>query len=320
MSSVSTFLAVVIPVKQRLSFLDLPPEIRYMIYNDVLPDVIRVQPHNDSGLAILRTSRQIYEEAFNILKKRTSLDLKVEDRQAHLLAHRWINLLVGRGVSGIRHLGIEVWIEVDREPNTVMFERQFFSMSLGSAPSGFAIKSMMPGCEGFKEYKYEEAGQIDDPQQKTSSALSYQDDCLATRPTFHEEFVKVMFKLFGKEETSDGIMHKSGLRMIVDTIIDYSEYSYLRRPRKAWNVGEVRLIDVRYSIPRSQFQKMNGTGSISRHALQDLNSKLTIRRWKESSRFWDEVDHLAESQLLHHILPHVLKSLDREIAEKDELE
>ncbi|KAL8697707.1 MAG: hypothetical protein Q9201_006980 [Fulgogasparrea decipioides] len=309
MSSVSTFLAVVIPVKQRLSFLDLPPEIRYMIYNDVLPDVIRVQPHNDSGLAILRTSRQIYEEAFNILKKRTSLDLKVEDRQAHLLAHRWINLLVGRGVSGIRHLGIEVWIEVDREPNTVMFERQFFSMSLGSAPSGFAIKSMMPGCEGFKEYKYEEAGQIDDPQQKTSSALSYQDDCLATRPTFHEEFVKVMFKLFGKEETSDGIMHKSGLRMIVDTIIDYSEYSYLRRPRKAWNVGE----HPEEPVPEDEWDR-------SRHALQDLNSKLTIRRWKESSRFWDEVDHLAESQLLHHILPHVLKSLDREIAEKDELE
>ncbi|KAL8727981.1 MAG: hypothetical protein Q9181_005509 [Wetmoreana brouardii] len=236
MSSVSTFLAVVIPVNPRLSFLDLPPEIRCMIYDDVLPDVIRVQPQNDSGFAILRTSRQIYKEAFNVLKKRTSLFLKVQDRQTRRLAHRWIAQLNSRSASTIRNIEIDTWIDISTRPRMVVLHRWLFSISLG-APSGHIIKHRLLDNGDLKPQTFMWAEHANDTGGTYSTPFHPE--------LFFENFSRVTYKLFGAEERSDGVMHKSGLKMIVDAILDYGEHSYLWRHDEHWSFRELRVASVR---------------------------------------------------------------------------
>lgn len=61
--------------EMQLDFLGLPVEIRTIIYDLYLPLSIRLREKNNSEPAILRTSKQIHQEALWVLRQRHFISL-----------------------------------------------------------------------------------------------------------------------------------------------------------------------------------------------------------------------------------------------------
>ncbi|KAL8667678.1 MAG: hypothetical protein Q9202_000533 [Teloschistes flavicans] len=239
MSSTSVFMAVVIPIRKRISFLDLPAEVRVMIYDYVLPVVIKVQKQPQSDLAISRVSRMIHREALGILNKRVFLSVKIEDRKTHTLALRWIDRLGGRkALTNIRDIRIDTWIEIHRHHDEVTFQRHIFHV-YGEAALGLLVKFTVPPNSEAVTYRYEASG----PNSKMHPAWS---PCLASRPDWHTALRRTLYRGFRDTLLYSGLItvNKSGLKLILDVIIAYSEYYHLWRPLKAWNVESVAVQEV----------------------------------------------------------------------------
>ncbi|KAL9583112.1 MAG: hypothetical protein Q9203_005215 [Teloschistes exilis] len=249
MPPTSSFVAVVIPVRKQKSFLDLPPEVRLMIYDYTLPDVIRVQKQPHFDLAVLRASRVIYREAREILKKRVFLSVKIEDRRTHTLALRWIDWLGRRGGStNIRSLRIDTWIESCRTTNKVTFQRCIFRVS-SEAPLGLLVKFTVPPRTPYVTYRYDALRCKSTLVDPAYDGLDFGLPCLGSRPSWSDNLRMILHRPFRNMPlySADITIDKSGLKMIVDEIIAYSEYYSLWRPLKGFNVEEVAVKEVRHS-------------------------------------------------------------------------
>ncbi|KAI4200835.1 MAG: hypothetical protein LQ350_003637 [Teloschistes chrysophthalmus] len=249
MPPTSSFVAVVIPVRKQKSFLDLPPEVRIMIYDYALPDVIRVQKQPLFDLAILRASRTIYREAREILKKRDFLSVKIEDRRTHTLALRWIDWLGRRRAStNIRSITIDTCIEVHRTEDEVSFRRCIFRVCT-EASMGLLVKFTIPPRSETVTYRYKASAYDSTPMRPV---FNVEIPCLASRPPWTNALRKLLYRSFTNMPLYSTVVtiDKSGLKMILDGIIAYSEYYHLWRPLKCWNVEGLAVQEIRHSKGR----------------------------------------------------------------------
>ncbi|KAL9578880.1 MAG: hypothetical protein Q9212_005439 [Teloschistes hypoglaucus] len=245
-----SFVAVVIPVRKQKSLLDLPPEVRLMIYDYALPDIIRVQKHPPFNLAILRASRAIYREVREILKKRDTLSVKIEDRRTHTLALRWIDWLGRRRAStSIRSLRIDTFIEYHRTQYEVSFKRCIFRVCTEGS-MGLLVKFTTPPHSETVKYRYEASNYDSTPMRPISNGHHSELPCLAFRPSWDCALRRILYRSFTSMPLYSTVItiDKSGLKMILDGIIAYSEYSHLWRPLKCWNVEDLAVQEVRRSV------------------------------------------------------------------------
>lgn len=197
-------------IKRRMHFLELPVEIRYMIYDKVLPDEVKLTRKYHFGLAILCTCHKVYDEALHVLRQRRFLSLKLEDRESYLLALWWIKSLGDDMASQINTLEIEIWLGYIRSLDTAVFRRHRFSFSFGmDSPPGFTIKYTMPD--------------LDYP-----IIFHYSSRCLTEWPLFDRHLQDAMFGMFGDAQHITIDMHQ--LKKIVQTFAKYSKYGYLCLP------------------------------------------------------------------------------------------
>lgn len=208
----------IFPIKKRTNFLELPVEIRHMIYDKLLPDKVRLTRRYHFGLAILCTCRKMYEEALQIQKRRRVLILRLEDRDSYLLALWWIKNLGHDLASQINTLEIETWLGCISNQDTAVFRRHRFSFSFGmTGPDNLTIKYTMPD--------------LDSP-----IVFRYSSECLTEWPLFDWPIQITLFRTFGNGKHTTIDMNL--LKEIIQTLARYSKYGYLCLP-SAQNIVHV---------------------------------------------------------------------------------
>ncbi|KAL8734833.1 MAG: hypothetical protein Q9166_001185 [cf. Caloplaca sp. 2 TL-2023] len=204
MSSIPCSLALA--SKKPVSLLDLPLEIRYMIYDAYLPKTVTINQKNDPDLAVLSTCRQIYEEAVPILRNRSAVNLIIRDRKSYQLARSWIDHFGDGSSSRIQTLDIDSWTEIRRDPDSAFFRRYRFSITFRTGLPGFTVKYTRPGSGKILRYKYVE-------------------HCLGQRGDFSYCFRKVMRRLFGEaHEKPAGTEIMKG---ILEAVAGYSRWIHV---------------------------------------------------------------------------------------------
>lgn len=184
-------------------FLDIPPEIRNMIYEEYLPETVTVGKEYHPELAILSTCRQVYEEAVPILKKRSACHLIIRGPESYQLARSWINQSGDRSTSTIRTLDIDSWTDFISLEDCATFRQYRFSFAFGAGFPGFTVKYTFPGDETVINYEYSQ-------------------DCLARRQDLPSYLEKVMARLLGKAH--DGPVGTDALKDILEAIASYSKW------------------------------------------------------------------------------------------------
>ena len=204
MSRLSTSLDVI--AKKPLYLLDLPVEVRYMIYDILLPKRVQLTQRYHFHLPLLQVSRKIYQEALQVFKRRNDLSLRLQDRESHLLAIWWINQLGNDLASQIRTLEIETWVERNRSINAALFRRSRFLLSFGvGPPPGFSIKYTLLDVNAAVKFHYSSP-------------------CLNSRPPFPQYLQETILGILGdRERISIGT---EALKSVIDVFVKYSKYGY----------------------------------------------------------------------------------------------
>ncbi|KAI4131985.1 MAG: hypothetical protein LQ338_000969 [Usnochroma carphineum] len=195
--------------KDKPSFLELPLEVRHMIYNELLPDTVRLGRRYYFNLPILQTSRTVYKEALQLMRCKTVLSLNIKDRESHLVSLWWINNLGDDLVSKIRYLEIGSCLEVWRNGNTAHFRRCILSFLFGTGPSGITVRYMMPDS-------------VND------LVISYSSGCLTQRPRFPDYLQQMTLGIVRDQQ--DIKMGTRELNLIMEATLMHSEYGYLCDP------------------------------------------------------------------------------------------
>ncbi|KAL8771587.1 MAG: hypothetical protein Q9209_003030 [Squamulea sp. 1 TL-2023] len=189
--------------EKQLAFLDLPLELRYMVYEEYLPNTVTVGQEDNIELAILSTCRQIYEEALLVLKNRSAAHLVIRDTKSYQLARSWINQSGDFYISKIQTLDIDSWTEVTRSSKYVDFARVRFSVAFGNGFPGFSIKYTLSDDSIPLRYKY--------PQEDLNRHRNL--------PAYLRE---VIHRLFGKAH--DRHIGTDVLKDILEAIASYSKW------------------------------------------------------------------------------------------------
>ncbi|KAI4171828.1 MAG: hypothetical protein LQ346_008693 [Caloplaca aetnensis] len=184
-----------------------------MIYQHLLPDTVRLGKQYYFNLAILQTSASIYDEILGVMRHKSCLALKVQDRESHLLSLWWIKNLGDDLAPKIRMLETESWLEVLRGPNRAVFQRCRLCFTFGNGPSEFTVKCTFPDSIG-------------------SLTHNYRLSCLVQRPAFSIYLQQVMAEIQGEEDNIT--MSMETLNSIVEAVVKYSEYGYLKEPTSAY--------------------------------------------------------------------------------------
>ncbi|KAL8895358.1 MAG: hypothetical protein Q9192_003689 [Flavoplaca navasiana] len=201
MSSVSDFSDD--SIEDQISFFSLPLEIRAMVYEEYLPQVVTVGKEYDPELAILSTCRQVYGEAVHVLKKRTACQLIIRCSKSLQLARSWIDQSGVSSISNIRTLDIDSWTEFSRWDESATFRQYRFSFAFRAGSPPFAVKYNFPGGDTVLEYNYSQG-------------------CLAERQELPSYLQKVTSRLFGT--AYDGLVSTDALKEILEAVACYSEW------------------------------------------------------------------------------------------------
>lgn len=194
--------------EMQLDFLGLPVEIRTIIYDLYLPLSIRLREKNNSELAILRTSKQIHQEALWVLRQRHLVSLELLDQTSCVLTVMWLNRLGDDLASNIRSLEIGAWLDVWRGLRTVLFRWCLLSFAFGGASPGFTIKYMFPDFTATWKFQHSRA--------------------LHSRPGLCQHLkAEMALILAGKDRIT---VRTGGLRSIVEAIARYTKHSHLDHP------------------------------------------------------------------------------------------
>lgn len=100
------------------SFLELPSEVRCMIYEYLLPHAVGLGRQYYFNLANLQTSTIILEEVRRVMKHKSCLAIKIQDRESHLPS-LWINNLgdyLASKIHGSKYGEVRIWpsfVDVD---------------------------------------------------------------------------------------------------------------------------------------------------------------------------------------------------------------
>ena len=191
---------------QLCCFLDLPPEIRNMVYEAYLPQTVTVGKEDDPELAILSTCHQVYQEAVPILKKRSACHLIIRGPESYQRARSWIDQSGDRSTSTIRTLDIDSWTEFSRIGKDASFRQYRFSFAFKVELPGFSVKYTCPGDATVINYNY--------PQY-----------CLNGRQDLPSYLFKVMKRLLGKVQ--DGPVGTDAWKDILETIASYSKWIHV---------------------------------------------------------------------------------------------
>ncbi|KAL8672027.1 MAG: hypothetical protein Q9168_003503 [Polycauliona sp. 1 TL-2023] len=187
----------------RFFFLAFPAEIRKMIYEEYLPQMVTIGREEDPELALLYTCRQVLNEIVPILRKRSACQFILRGPQSMKLARSWIDKSGDPSKSNIRTLDIDSWIEFHRSHNSVTFRQYRFSFAFSAGRPGFTVKYTSSGDKVVLHYKY------------TQDSLSSRQDL----PSYLE---KTMIKLLG--EKHDEPVGTVALNDILNAIASYSKW------------------------------------------------------------------------------------------------
>ncbi|KAL8966432.1 MAG: hypothetical protein Q9197_005984 [Variospora fuerteventurae] len=194
--------------EMQLDFLGLPVEIRTIIYDLYLPLSIRLREKNNFELAILRTSKQIHQEALWVLRQRHLVSLELLDQTSCVLTLMWLDRLGDDLAWNIRSLEIGAWLDVWRGLRTVLFRWCLVSFAFGGASPGFTIKYMFPDSTATWKFQHSRA--------------------LHSRPGLCQHLkAEMALILAGKDRIT---VRTGGLRSIVEAIARYTKYSRIDHP------------------------------------------------------------------------------------------
>ncbi|KAL8648197.1 MAG: hypothetical protein Q9226_006092 [Calogaya cf. arnoldii] len=204
-----------------LSFLDLPSEIRNMIYEEYLPQTVTIAKENDPELAILSTCHQVCEEAVSILRKRSACHLIIRDRESYQRARSWIEQSGDSFTSTIRTLDIDSWNEFSVSSTSAAFRQYRFSFAFKAGFPGYTVKYTFSGDETVINYEYPKS-------------------CHGERQGLPSYLKKVMLRLFGRAH--DKPVSTNALKEILESIASYSKWVHEGQD-EAYPASEVQRLD-----------------------------------------------------------------------------
>ncbi|KAI4137459.1 MAG: hypothetical protein L6R39_007273 [Caloplaca ligustica] len=193
------------------SFLELPLEVRCMIYKEFLPETTVLGRRYYFGIALMQTSKTIHEEMLQMMRKRRLLFLQLKSRESYALFLWWINNLGDELASRIRYLEVESWLETRRGPSAARFQNCKIAFWFWTGPFGYTIRYSLPDFAGEGDL-----------------TLQYSSRCLPKRPKLPEYLQQTMLGMLGTAQNIT--ISKTELKVILDAILIHTEYGYLCDP------------------------------------------------------------------------------------------
>ena len=115
-------------------FLDLPAEIRNMVFDMVLPERVQTigpaptYSQDNRNLALLRTSRQVRHESYAIYHQPRSLHIELTHMVCYTDFIKWVKGIKDRYVLGLRTLEVRGWVEAYRGARGIIFKDYTFEI------------------------------------------------------------------------------------------------------------------------------------------------------------------------------------------------
>ncbi|KAL8949801.1 MAG: hypothetical protein Q9222_004118 [Ikaeria aurantiellina] len=135
-------------------FLELPREIRDIIYDQVLPDVFFIKKGYQFHFAILKTSHKVQEEAKEVLRRRRHLSVRIHNEDDYKFAIQSIHRLGDVVAPRLTTLDIDAWFELDRQDKHATFGRCILRLAFDPIAQSctFQYAQVAPG--DHRDYLY----------------------------------------------------------------------------------------------------------------------------------------------------------------------